>query len=88
MPPDTVKVDQTTLFGNPFSTKDYGHDRAVELYGACITGQMKDQGIPRSQRKMLLELRRRPWLRSRTQNGRVCFGTATVSTRGKPGWWP
>jgi hypothetical protein len=29
MPANTVKVDRTTLFGNPFSIKDDGHDRAV-----------------------------------------------------------
>jgi hypothetical protein len=25
MPANTVKVDRTTLFGNPFSIKEYGH---------------------------------------------------------------
>jgi hypothetical protein len=25
MPANTVKVDRTTLFGNPFSVKEYGH---------------------------------------------------------------
>ena len=39
MPANTVKVDRTTLFGNPFSIKDYGHDRAVELHRLWITGE-------------------------------------------------
>ena len=38
MPANTVKVDRTTLFGNPFSIKDYGHDRAVALHRAWIRG--------------------------------------------------
>jgi hypothetical protein len=39
MPANTVKVDRTTLFGNPFSIEDYGHDRAVELHRRWITGK-------------------------------------------------
>ena len=32
MPANTVKVDRTTLFGNPFSVKkEYGHEHAVAL---------------------------------------------------------
>ena len=38
MPANTVKVDRTTLFGNPFFIKDYRHDRAVALHRAWITG--------------------------------------------------
>lgn len=37
MPPNIVKVDRTTLFGNPFSVKDYGRDRAVALHRAWLT---------------------------------------------------
>jgi hypothetical protein len=39
MPANSVKVDRTTLFGNPFSIADYGHDSAVALHRAWITGQ-------------------------------------------------
>jgi Domain of unknown function (DUF4326) len=39
MPANTVKVDRTTLFGNPFPIKDYGHDRAVELHRRWITSE-------------------------------------------------
>jgi hypothetical protein len=39
MPANTVKVDRTTLFGNPFSVNDHGHDRAVALHRAWLTGK-------------------------------------------------
>ena len=39
MPANAVKVDRTTLFGNPFSIADYGHDRAVALHRAWINGK-------------------------------------------------
>jgi hypothetical protein len=57
MPANTVKVDRTTLFGNPFSVKEYGHDRAVELHRAWLTGKPDDPGLPPSRRKALTELR-------------------------------
>lgn len=46
MPPNTVKVDRTTMFGNPFSITDYGHDRAVALYKAWIAGRPHDKTLP------------------------------------------
>jgi hypothetical protein len=45
MPANTVKVDRTTLFGNPFAVKDWGHDRAVALHRAWLTGQAIDAPI-------------------------------------------
>ncbi len=39
MPANTIKVDRTTPFGNPFSAKDYGRDGAVALYRAWIAGR-------------------------------------------------
>src|SRR4051794_26371923 len=42
MPANTVKVDRTTVYGNPFSIKDYGHARAVALHRAWITGAAVD----------------------------------------------
>ena len=39
MPANTVKVERTTLFGNPFSLKEHGHDRAVALHRAWLTGR-------------------------------------------------
>jgi hypothetical protein len=57
MPPNTVKVDRTTLFGNPFSVRDYGHDRAVVLHRAWLAGKIEGQDVPASRMKMLTELR-------------------------------
>ena len=45
MPANTVKVDRTTLFGNPFSVKEYGHDRAVALHHAWLTGEPVGKGL-------------------------------------------
>jgi hypothetical protein len=42
----SVKVDRTTLFGNPFSIREYGHDGAVELHRAWLTGTLTDKGVP------------------------------------------
>lgn len=58
MPANTVKVDRTTLFGNPFSVKAYGHDRAVALHRAWLTGRPigKEQSAElRLRRKAVLE---------------------------------
>jgi hypothetical protein len=58
MPANTVKVDRTTLFGNPFSVKEYGRDRAVALHRAWLTGRPigKDQSAElRLRRKAVLE---------------------------------
>jgi Domain of unknown function (DUF4326) len=53
MPANTVKVDRTTLFGNPFAIKDYGHDRAVALHRAWIEGDLHDPEIPSKSLEML-----------------------------------
>lgn len=57
MPPNTVKIDRTTLFGNPFSVIKYGHDRAVGLHGAWLTGRSvgKQSADMRQRRKAVLE---------------------------------
>jgi Domain of unknown function (DUF4326) len=57
MPLNAVKVDRTTLFGNPFSIKEYGHDRAVELHRAWITGDLAGKGIPAARMEELAALR-------------------------------
>src|SRR5262249_19560563 len=46
MPANTVKVDRTTRFGNPFSIEDYGRERAVALHRAWITGEGGNPPIP------------------------------------------
>jgi hypothetical protein len=58
MPANTVKVDRTSLFGNPFSIKDYGHDRAVALHRAWIAGGNTDAAIPRAAKTTLTARRR------------------------------
>jgi len=47
MPANTLKVDRTTRFGNPFSVEDYGRERAVALHRAWIRGEPRDPSLPR-----------------------------------------
>jgi len=51
MPANTVKVDRTTLFGNPFSVKENGHDRAVALHRAWLTGTSIGKELPKAAAK-------------------------------------
>ena len=53
MPANTLKVDRTTLFGNPFSIKDHGHDQAVALHRAWITGHLSNRHLPAATLRML-----------------------------------
>jgi hypothetical protein len=58
MPANTVKVDRTTLFGNPFSVVAYGHDRAVALHRAWLTGKTVHKELSKElleRRKMVME---------------------------------
>ena len=58
MPANTVKVDRTTLFGNPFSAKEHGHDRAVALHRAWLTRRSIGKGLSKEllqRRKAVLE---------------------------------
>jgi hypothetical protein len=57
MPANCVKVDRATLFGNPFSIRDYGHDEAVALHRAWITGKLDDPIIPAKTQKLLARKR-------------------------------
>jgi hypothetical protein len=58
MPANTVKVDRTTLFGNPFSLQEHGRDRAVLLHRAWLTrkavGKERSKEL-RQRRKAVLE---------------------------------
>ena len=65
MPANTVKVDRTTQFGNPFSIKDYGHDRAVAMYRAWITGAAKDAEAASLAKKREAVLQALPSLRGK-----------------------
>jgi Domain of unknown function (DUF4326) len=58
IPANTVKVDRATLFGNPFSVKEHGHDRAVALHRAWLTGRSIGKGLSKEllqRRKAVLE---------------------------------
>jgi hypothetical protein len=57
MPANTAQVDRSTLFANPFSVKEDGHDRAVAMHRARahreIHRQVSKQLLQR--RKAVLE---------------------------------
>lgn len=38
MPTGAVKVDRTTVFGNPFDAGEYGQGKAVDLFEAFLYG--------------------------------------------------
>lgn len=45
MPANTIKVDRTTRFGNPFNAGDFGQDQAIQLHRLWITGELSDEEI-------------------------------------------
>jgi hypothetical protein len=57
MPDNTAKVDRSTLFGNPFVVGEYGHDRAVALHRAWITGRPIDAPMASVRRTELTKRR-------------------------------
>jgi hypothetical protein len=63
MPPNTRKVDRSTVFGNPFDSVKYGVDDAVNLHRAWLTGAITDEQIearyPSMVAKHLIARRRR-----------------------------
>ena len=63
MPPNTRKVDRSTVFGNPFDSVKYGVDDAVNLHRAWLTGAITDEQIearyPSIVAKHLIARRRR-----------------------------
>lgn len=38
MPRNTLRVDRTTLFGNPFDVREYGYELALRLFEATARG--------------------------------------------------
>jgi hypothetical protein len=40
MPPETVKVDRSTIFGNPFPAEVYGQVEAVDRFRHWLAGTM------------------------------------------------
>ena len=63
MPPNTRKVDRSTVFGNPFDSVKYGVDDAVNLHRAWLTAAFTDEQIearyPSLVAKHLIARRRR-----------------------------
>src|SRR5436853_4258410 len=63
MPPNTRKVDRSTVFGNPFDSVKYGVDDAVNLHRAWLTEAFTDEQIearyPSLVAKHLIARRRR-----------------------------
>ena len=45
MPPNTMKVDRTTKFGNPFSVEQYGRAKAADLHRMWLLGELRDEDI-------------------------------------------
>ena len=48
LPPDAVKVDRSTIFGNPFNVERYGREQSIALHRSWITGEMTDKHIMNS----------------------------------------
>jgi hypothetical protein len=51
MPPDTVKVDRTTIFGNPFPVSVYGRAGAVLTFDRWLSGAMSAAEMATSSRQ-------------------------------------
>jgi hypothetical protein len=47
-PADSLKVDRTTIFGNPFTLDKYEPAKAVEMHRAWLTGAMSDGDIEKA----------------------------------------
>jgi len=84
MPGNTVKVDRTTPFGNPFSIKDYGHDRAVALHRAWLTGQALDAPIPPTEAKRLAARRQQVLEALPSLRGKNLACWCALPARGEP----
>jgi hypothetical protein len=46
MPANTVKVDRTTIFGNPFSVEQHGHSGSVRMYQLWLEWKLPDGAFP------------------------------------------
>ena len=57
LPANTVKVDRSTLFGNPLLAIDHGSDRVVALFRAWITGRCTNVCVPPGVRRALMRRR-------------------------------
>jgi Domain of unknown function (DUF4326) len=57
MPPNTVKVDRTTLFGNPFSAEQHGRTGAVRMFQLWLEGRLPSDSFPDWAMHMLMTKR-------------------------------
>ena len=57
MPPNTVKVDRTTLFGNPFSAEQHGRTGAVRMFQLWLEGKLPEGSFPDWAMHMLMTKR-------------------------------
>jgi hypothetical protein len=46
MPPNTVKADRTTIFGNPFPLQPHGRSASVRMYRLWMQGKLRDGVVP------------------------------------------
>ena len=57
MPANTVKVDRTTIFGNPFSVEQHGHSGSVRMYQLWLEWKLPDGAFPDWAMAMLMTKR-------------------------------
>jgi|SRR5262245_19517471 len=57
LPANTLKVDRSTLFGNPFLASEHGHDRAVALYRTWLAGRPVNAMLAAATKKSLARRR-------------------------------
>jgi Domain of unknown function (DUF4326) len=70
MPANTVKVDRTTLFGNPFSAEQHGRTGAIRMFELWLDwnlppGSFPDQTMAMLMTKRQMVLERLPTLRGK-----------------------
>jgi Domain of unknown function (DUF4326) len=75
MPANTVKVDRTTLFGNPFTVDQHGHSGAIRMFELWLDwklppGSFPDQVTAMLMTKRQMVLERLPTLR---RKNRTCW---------------
>src|ERR1700760_1193663 len=58
MPPNTVKVDRTTMFGNPFIAEQHTHRGALRMYELWLDGKLPPDAFQDAHMAMLMTKRR------------------------------
>ena len=58
MPANTVKVDRTTMFGNPFSAEQHGRSGAVRMYELWLDWNLPQGAYQDAHLAMLMTQRR------------------------------